>query len=105
MLNAHQQPLAENEYRVTSHSGEEGIATLRLPAVDLHWLNHSRESWSFTELLNLARRGALPEWVGQVKPLAERIEAVFQREREAGKDPYFKTGISGDEVFYADLRR
>ncbi|HJY82610.1 MAG TPA: hypothetical protein VKK81_16195 [Candidatus Binatia bacterium] len=97
--------LGVDQYEIRGPNGEVGIVTFRLPAVEVHWLNHSRESRSLTELLNLARRGALPAWVGQIPVLAERLRAVFDAEIAKGINPHVRIGISGDEVFHEDLCR
>jgi len=46
-----------------------------------------RETHSFAMLLDDHRRGATKEWVTQVPVLVARLEAVFAKERQEGKDP------------------
>src|SRR5215813_827045 len=65
----------------------------------------AKQIYSFVDLLQRARANALPAWVQQVPQIMARIEAVFEKERAGGKDPFFHVGISGDEVFHEDLRR
>jgi len=97
-------PLGPNEYTV-SVNGKLGIVTI-LPtgAIPLYWVGEARETHSFRDLVAAARRNEIPSWVQQVPALMEKIDAVFARERAAGKDPYVRVGVSGDEVFRDDLR-
>lgn len=103
----HDQPirLEANQYEVHDANGQTGVVTLRLPAIDVHWIGHSRESHSLVELTEQARDQRLPRWAKQVPLLVSKIEAIFQREREQGRGPHIQVGVSGDEVFYADLAR
>ena len=97
-------PLQFNEYEIRSADGKQGIVRVGELKIDVHWPGHERQTYSFSDLVERARREALPAWAKQVPVLVARIEVVFQREREQGKDPYFKIGINGDEAFYENLR-
>src|SRR5262249_61322305 len=65
----------------------------------------AKNSYSFVDLLERARRGAEPEWVNKVPALAQRIERIFTDERARGLNPHVRIGINGNEVYHDDLRR
>lgn len=99
--------LSEGEFPVTTNDGSQATVTIEginKQTIVLH-SHHSHDHHSFAALLNDARRGVLPGWAKQVAPLTARIEAVFAKERAAGKDPHIRYGVSDGEAFYEDLRQ
>lgn len=60
--------------------------------------------YTFATLLGLARRGEMPEWCGQIRGLSERIEAVFQGERNKGRDPFGQCFVDRGRLVVVDLK-
>ncbi|MGH7962972.1 MAG: hypothetical protein ACRERD_14265 [Candidatus Binatia bacterium] len=90
------------KYTVTIN-GREASVTVKGETIELD--NGSfRENHSLVGLLNMARRGALPQWAGQIGAITQRIEDIFRREREQGLDPHVSYALTDGELFRFDLR-
>jgi len=99
--------LAEEKYPVKLNDGGEAVVSIggREGLMITLVTTTAKNSHSFVDLLQRARRNTLPGWARQVPVLVQRIEAVFAKERAEGRDPYYHVGITGSQVYYDDLRR
>ncbi|MGH7966631.1 MAG: hypothetical protein ACRERD_33180 [Candidatus Binatia bacterium] len=98
-----QTPEPVQEHTVKLSDGRTGTVTVQGDSIEVKSQN-STERWPFPGLLNAARRDALPTWVKQVPPLVQRIEEIFQRERERDENPHVAYALANGELFRCDLR-
>lgn len=61
------------------------------------------EEWSFVALVNRARRRSLPKWAAQLPHIVQRIEELFEQERQGGGDPYVAYSCHNGQLMRRDL--